>query len=191
MQIKVNMSKDACSVVSFIATDVAAVGIWDECKLSWVDSDATYFGKFNKIFTEEVPEIAENLIVTETNGDGNYKVSLNFNTGLDSMQKEALYKSELGIKFTTTGVCRLGSPEFVGHQDVKAIEQNRIDVFEIAGGSYIVDAYSILVKDASGNPQFVEYVFCFWSVEKYPGNKAELKSITKALKLKYTREPLM
>lgn len=188
MKAIVNMSKDVSSVTSFLPTDVAAIGIWDSASLKAIDSEEKYQNEFNKIYTQEVESLKEHILITETGGDGNFKVTVNYNQGLDSNQKKILYKSSEGIKFTTSGTCGLGSPEHLGYMEDISIEKNNIDTFEISSGAYIVDAYSLLTRNENGDPQFLEFVFCIWNESKYPGDKNQIKSIGTALSLKYTKQ---
>lgn len=186
MKTILKMDKDVASVTSFLSTEVAAIGIWDSSSLKFIDSEEKYQNEFNKIYNQEVEALKEHILITETGKDGNFKVTINFNQELDNDQKKILYKSSEGIRFTTSGLCGLGSPEYIGYMEDINIEKNNIDTFEISGGTYIVDAYSLLTRKENGDPQFIQFIFCIWDESKYPGDRNQIKSIGTAINLKYT-----
>ena len=186
MKIIVNMKKDLCSITSFLSTDIASVGIWDKKGLEFINSRKEYSDKFIKVFEQEVDELKEKVIITQTGSDGNYKVTVSFNQSLEEDEEKLVYKSNLGMKFKTSGLCRFGSPEFVGFKDEDGIKNNRIDTFEITEGLYIVDAYSLLIKNEKGEAEYIEFIFSIWDQDRYQGDTNKLESVGKALSLKYT-----
>ena len=189
MKLKLDPQKDLVKVVTFHSTDVSAIGLWDTKGMSWVKDEKTYFDDFNSVFDAKGNEkIANAAVVVEPGGDGNYMVILALRPDPDTIAEELKnkYKEELGISLKTAGSLCLGSPEWVGYQQKDAAEKNKIDVIWVPAGNYVVDAYSLLVKDESGKPKFMQFLFGLFTEEQYKKTGRPVKSVNQSLKFKYT-----
>ena len=162
MQVKVDPQKDICSIETYLKTDVATVSLWD-------------------------PQTSNICLIIDTGSDGNFKTIVNFGLELSQEHQKLVYKSEKGINISTKGDLYLGSSEWISTNPIEALEQNHVDVLNLPAGQYVVDVFSLLVKDDSGKPKNIQFAFCIFLVEKYNKSEGiELHSVTDPIILKYT-----
>lgn len=187
MNITANLTKDVSRVESFLSTDIANIGLWSSEGMSWVSSPEINSQDFDKYYSEGNSKAEGNIIATNTGSDGNYKVVLNLNQGLSEEDKNLIYKSEKAIVLNVTNKVCIGSPEWIGFGEEGAITRNSVDTLTLTPGQYIVDAYSLLVKDQSGNPKYIQFVFCIFTSEKYIKSDVEPRAVSKVLALNFAR----
>lgn len=162
MKIEINPQKDICSLETYLKTDTGCISLWDS--------------QDNK----------SNLMV-ETGSDGNFKVIVNFNQNLSLEDQKNVYKSEKGISLSLVGKLYLGSFEWSGSDQMRAVENNLVDTIILPDGHYVIDVFSILTKDDSGKPKYIKFAFCIFNIEKYTKSEdIEIHAVTKPISLKYT-----
>ncbi len=186
MVIKANLLKDVGRVETFLKTDIASLGLWNSNGMSWVDSPEVFSKEFNLLFSAGQPKVENNLIGIDTGSDGNFKVIINLNNDLSDQDRQSLYKSETGILLEVDGAIRIGSLEWVGYAEKSAVEDNRIESLELPPGKYIIDAYSLLSKDPSGQPKFISFALSIFTEEKYKKLNKKIRSNNAILRLKYS-----
>lgn len=184
MKIIANLSKDMTRVESYLKTDIASIGIWNSNNMSWVDSRSEE-NCLNNYFSVGDKKTEGSIISTKTGSDGNFKVVLHLNENLTPEENNLIYKQEKAILFNVTNLVCIGSPEWAGVNENHAKEVNNIDLLELPTGEYVVDTYSLLIKDPSGNPKYIQFVFCIFSKEKYKSITSEIKTRDKVLSLEY------
>ena len=118
-----------------------------------------------------------------TGSDGRFLVRIRLNTGLTSEEEKIAYKKSLGHILETSGELIVGSPEWVGFEDERALEKDRVDSLSIESGTYIVDVHSLLTRDQNNVPEYIQFVFCLYNESRYHSVGREPNS--KALKLQY------
>lgn len=152
--------KDVCKLESFVMTDVASLSLWNS-------------------------PVEGNHIEVDTGSDGNFKVIIYFNQDISSEDKALIYKSEKAIKLTTAGSVYVGSTEWMNENITDALQKNLVDSIELPFGNYIVDAHSLLVKDPTGKPKYMQFAFCIFPEAKYSGSDTQPHTVTNPLPLKY------
>jgi hypothetical protein len=186
MEIKINAGKDVVKVEAYQKTDMASLSMWEAGSMNWISSSEVMTGEFIKAFGGELPQLAEKAIVVDTGSDGNFMAKVVVNQELNAEDAKNIYKSVKGIKITTAGKLYLGSPEWMGYMEASGSEKNWVDTLEITPGSYLVDVYSLLIKDEAGNPKYIQFAYVITPEAKYTGTERNVS--TTALKLKYVRE---
>lgn len=189
MYIKANLSRDVARTESFLSTDIASLGLWNSNGMAWVSSSDIYFKEFNRFFDGGLDKAKDNLIAVNTGGDGDFKVVINLNQDLSEEDKKILYKSEKGISLQVDGLVGIGSPEWIGYNEQGAIKDNMVDMLEVPSGKYIVDAHSLITRKPTSEPQYIIFVFCLFTEEKYKKYNTLTKSISKVVSLKYLQTP--
>ena len=164
MEAKFRANKDVAMIEVYQKTDIARLALWE-------------------IGMGE--ELGKSIVI-ETGSDGNFMVKVMVGLGLMEEDEKNIYKSVKGIKLTTENGWYLGSPEWRGNKEKMGEEQNCLDVVRIEKGNYLVDVYSLLVKDSEGNPKFIQFAYAIFPEAKYLG--AERNLPTEALKLNYVKE---
>ena len=187
MNITANLAKDVSRVESYLGTDIANIGLWNSEGLSWISSPEIKSQDFDKYYTEGNTKTEGQIIASNIGSDGNFKIILNLNQGLSEEDKKNIYKSEKSIILNVTGKIIIGSTEWVGYNESGAISRNMVDTLTLTPGQYIVDTYSLLIKDQSGNPKYIQLVFCIFTLEKYVKSDVEPRAISKVLALNFTR----
>jgi len=182
MKISANLTKDVAMIQMYLKTDIASIGLWNSNKMSWVNSEVENTSLTN-FFESGDPRTESQIIASKTGSDGNFKVVLHLNEDISTEEGGMIYKKEKGISLNVDGQVCVGSPEWAGGSESGAIETNKVDVLLLPEGEYIVDAYSLLITDKSGNPKYIQFVFCLFTKEKYASTNSEIIRINKALSL--------
>jgi hypothetical protein len=186
MELKIDAGKDVVKVEAFEKTDMASVSIWEAGSMNWITGSEVLTGEFVKAFGGELQQLLEKAVVVDTGSDGNFMVKVVVNQELSEDDTKNVYKSVKGIKVVTAGTMYMGSPEWMGYKEAMGVEKNWIDVLNITPGNYILDAYSLLIKDEMGKPKFMQFAYVITPEAKYVGTERNIS--TSALKLKYVSE---
>lgn len=152
--------EDVCRLESFLATDIASFSLWSSSK------DGGH-------------------IDIDTGSDGNFKIIVYFNQNLSEEDESLVYKSERGIRLSVEDLVYVGSTEWMDEGVVKASQDNYIDSFELPLGNYVVDAYSLLIKDQAGKPKYIQFAFCIFSENEYVATDIQPRVISQPISLKY------
>jgi hypothetical protein len=177
MKIIANLSKDVSKVELYEATDIASLGIWDKAILS------SY--SYQDLSDASKTLIPNNAVLVNTGSDGNFKVSLYLNSKISEEDTKNIYKKVLGIKLSTKGSLFVGSPEWVGTKQNDGVTKNFLDELEIVEGNYIINAYSLLIRDAQGKPKYLQFTYEIFEERKFPYKDIPLDTVATPLELKY------
>ncbi len=185
MKISADLSKDFSRVETSLSTDIASLGLWDSQGMQWVSSEEVESTDFATFFQSSNPKTAGHIIAAQTGTDGNFRVILYLNGDLSEADKKLVYKAQKAIHLTVTDKLLIGSPEGVGYQDESRISRNLVDVLVLPPGDYVVDAYSLLIRDAEGKPRYMQFAFCIFLKSEYPQPDVQPRNIGQILPLRY------